>query len=139
MSLSLLWIVFCFFHHLVTFVLISDIVDFALLGTTYFVVVVVLWILVTFVWDAVIFLRKSLSFSSLTFRSRVVLSFVVVQSLSGFDSLWPHGWQHARLPCPSPSPRVCSCLLSRWCHLLSYPLPPSLESPGLQGGRTSQS
>ena len=29
-----------------------------------------------------------------------------------------HGLQHARLPCPSPSPRVCSnsCLLSRWCH-----------------------
>ena len=34
------------------------------------------------------------------------------------DSLWPHGLQHARLLCPSPSPRVCtnSCLLSRWCH-----------------------
>ena len=24
------------------------------------------------------------------------------------DSLWPHGLQHARLPCPSLSPRVCS-------------------------------
>ena len=24
------------------------------------------------------------------------------------DSLQPHGLQHARLPCPSPSPRVCS-------------------------------
>ena len=34
------------------------------------------------------------------------------------DSLWPRGLQHLRLPCPSPSPRVCSnsCLLSRWCH-----------------------
>ena len=34
------------------------------------------------------------------------------------DSLWPHGLQHARLPCPSPSPQVCSdsCPLSRWCH-----------------------
>ena len=32
------------------------------------------------------------------------------------DSLWPHGLQHARLPCPSPSPRVCSNSrpLSRW-------------------------
>ena len=30
----------------------------------------------------------------------------------------PYGLQHARLPCPSPSPRVCSnsCPLSRWCH-----------------------
>ena len=26
------------------------------------------------------------------------------------DSLWPHGLQHARLPCPSLSPRVCSNL-----------------------------
>ena len=34
------------------------------------------------------------------------------------DSLWPHGLQHARLPCPSPAPRVYSnsCPLSRWCH-----------------------
>ena len=24
------------------------------------------------------------------------------------DSLWPHGLQHARLPCPSPSPGACS-------------------------------
>ena len=35
------------------------------------------------------------------------------------DSLWPHEQQHARLPCPSLSPGVCSnsCPLSRWCHL----------------------
>ena len=34
------------------------------------------------------------------------------------DYLWPHEWQHARLPCPSVSPRVCSnsCPLSHWCH-----------------------
>ena len=34
------------------------------------------------------------------------------------DSLWPHGQHHTRLPCPSPSPGVCSnsCTLSRWCH-----------------------
>ena len=34
------------------------------------------------------------------------------------DSLWPHGLQHARLPCLSPIPRVCStsCPLSQWCH-----------------------
>ena len=33
------------------------------------------------------------------------------------SSLWPHGLQHARLPCPSPSPGVCSnsCPLSWWC------------------------
>ena len=34
------------------------------------------------------------------------------------DSLWPHGLQHARLPCPSPSPGVypSSCPLHWWCH-----------------------
>ena len=34
------------------------------------------------------------------------------------DSLRPHGWQHARLPCPSPPPRIHpnSCPLSLWCH-----------------------
>ena len=33
-------------------------------------------------------------------------------------SLWPHGLQHTRLPCPSPSPVVCSgsCPSSWWCH-----------------------
>ena len=34
------------------------------------------------------------------------------------DSLRPHEPQHARPPCPSPTPRVHpnSCPLSRWCH-----------------------
>ena len=34
------------------------------------------------------------------------------------DSLWPHGLQHAKLPCPTPSPGVFSnsCPLSWWCH-----------------------
>ena len=35
-----------------------------------------------------------------------------------FDSLWPHGLQYARLPCPSPAPGACSnsCPLSQWHH-----------------------
>ena len=35
------------------------------------------------------------------------------------NSLWHNRLQHARLPCPSPSPGVCSdlCLLSRQCYL----------------------
>ena len=34
------------------------------------------------------------------------------------NSLRPHGLQHARLPCPSPTRRVYSnsCPLSWWCH-----------------------
>ena len=33
-------------------------------------------------------------------------------------TLPPHGLQHTRPPCPSPSPRVYSysCPLSQWCH-----------------------
>ena len=41
------------------------------------------------------------------------------------DSLWPHGLQHAKSPCPSPSPGACSnsCPLSQWCHpTISCPL-----------------
>ena len=35
------------------------------------------------------------------------------------DSLRPHGLQHTRLSCPSPTPRAYSnsCPSSRWCHL----------------------
>ena len=34
------------------------------------------------------------------------------------STLRPHGLQHARLPCPSPTSRACwnSCPLIRWCH-----------------------
>ena len=43
---------------------------------------------------------------------------VVVWLLSHVRSLQPHGLQHFRLPCASPSPRVCSnsCPLSQWCY-----------------------
>ena len=35
-----------------------------------------------------------------------------------FNSLWPHGLQHARLPCPSLTPGACSgsCPSSQRCH-----------------------
>ena len=38
--------------------------------------------------------------------------------------LWPYGLQHSRLPCPSPTPGVCSnsCPSSQWCH-------PTISSP----------
>ena len=50
------------------------------------------------------------------------------------NSLRPHGLQHSRLSCPSPTPRACSnsCSLSQWCHPTSHPLlspsPPCLQS-----------
>ena len=45
------------------------------------------------------------------------------------NSLWPHGLQHTRLPCPSLTPGICSnshplgqwCLLILCCHLLLLP------------------
>jgi len=49
------------------------------------------------------------------------------------NSLWPHGLQHTRLPCPSPFPGACSnsCPLSQWCHPpphpLSSPSPPAFN------------
>ena len=48
----------------------------------------------------------------------MAIQFSSVQLLSLSDSLWPHGLQHARPPCPSPTPGVYSnsCPLSRWCH-----------------------
>ena len=45
------------------------------------------------------------------------------------DSLLPHGLQHTRFPCPSPSPRVCSssCPLRRWSHsTISFSVTPLL-------------
>ena len=47
-------------------------------------------------------------------RFRKPLSYLLLFSSSvGSDSLRPHGLQHARLPCPSPFPGVCSCSLSQ--------------------------
>ena len=58
-------------------------------------------------------LSLSPSLPSSTSKELLMFSWSVVS-----DSLWPHGLQHARLPCPSPSPRVCSNSypLSWWCH-----------------------
>ena len=48
-------------------------------------------------------------------------------------TLWPCGLQHARLPCPSPSPRVCSdsCPLNQWCHPTSSSCHPLLLLPSI--------
>ena len=52
--------------------------------------------------------------NSIFYQSWDYLSSVAQSCLT----LWPHGLQHARLPCPSPTPRAYSnsCPLSRWCH-----------------------
>ena len=49
------------------------------------------------------------------------------------DSLWPHGLQHTRLPCPSPTRVACSnsCLSSRWCHSTIWSCHPLLLLPAI--------
>ena len=48
------------------------------------------------------------------------------------NSLWPHESQHARPPCPSPTPRVYSnsCPWSRWCYQAISSCPQSLPASG---------
>ena len=48
-----------------------------------------------------------------------------------FDPLWPHGPQHTRLSCPSPTPGAFSnsCWLSRWGHPTISPCHPLLILP----------
>ena len=60
--------------------------------------------------------KLRLFFSSTSFLS-VCFSVQFSHSVVS-NSLWPHGPQHARPPCPSPTPRVYpnSCPLNRWCH-----------------------
>ena len=48
------------------------------------------------------------------------------------NSLWPHGLQHARLPCPSLCSGVClnSCPLSSWYHpIISSSVAPFSSCP----------
>ena len=66
-------------------------------------------------------LNPIFAFSSVQF-SQSVLS----------DSLQPHESQHARPPCPSPTPGVHTnpCPLSRWCHpVISSPVVPFSSCP----------
>ena len=78
-------------------------------------------------WWLKIIKENNLTFSSVQF-SRSVMS----------NSLRPHESQHARPPCPSPSPGVHSDSRpsSQWCHpaisfchplLLLLPIPPSIR------------
>ena len=48
----------------------------------------------------------------------LLISYCCCSVAQSWRTLWPHGLQHVRLPCPSPSPEVCpsSCPLHWWCH-----------------------
>ena len=62
-------------------------------------------------------------------------------SPSVFHSVWPHGLQHARLPCPSPPPGACSdaCPSSWRRHPPSHPLSPLLPPSTFQSIRVFSS
>ena len=76
---------------------------------------ILIWVLIVLEWDS---LCKNWSSVFTIYTVCFITLFSSVQSLSCFRLLWPHGLQHARLPCPSPTPRVYSnsCPLSQWCH-----------------------
>ena len=52
----------------------------------------------------------------ITYANMILLYQFTLSVMS--NSLWPHGLQHARPSCPSPTPRAYlnSCPLSWWCH-----------------------
>ena len=54
----------------------------------------------------------------LSFTRSLIMPLLLLSHSIISNSLRPHGLQHARLPCPSPSPGACSnsCPLSWWCH-----------------------
>ena len=51
---------------------------------------------------------RTLVWAAISFSNACVLVLLLFSRSVVSDSLWPHGLQHARLPCPSPSPGVCS-------------------------------
>ena len=59
------------------------------------------------------FLTTSTTWEAPLIQMLLLFSYSVVS-----NSLLPHRLQHARLPCRSPSPGVCSnsCPLNQWCH-----------------------
>ena len=87
----------------------------------------------SFCLDLRIFGKSYLTHNNIPPLSSVQFSCLVVS-----DSLRPHESQHARPPCPSPTPRVhsSSCPLSRWCHpAISssvIPFPSCLQSSGIR-------
>ena len=61
--------------------------------------------------------KKTIARQSRMFRKQKFSSVQFSRSVMS-DSLQPHGLQRNSLPCPSPTPGVCSnsCPLNRWCH-----------------------
>ena len=71
------------------------------------------------IWDTLVLQSGSRSIDSGSSGFRYLGLLLLLSRSVMSDILLPHGLQRARLPCPSPSPGVCSnsCPLSWWCHL----------------------
>ena len=101
---------------------------------------------------------KSWGLERSNISSSQVISWIQFSRSVVSDSLRPHELQHARLPCPSPTPRAYSnsCLLSQWCdptisssvisfssHLQSFPASGSFQMsqhfrwPAVSGGQST--
>ena len=75
-------------------------------------------------WEFVLWMDDGFFFYMFWYDHMIFQFFLLLWSVCLFshsvvsDSLGPHGLQHARLPCLSPSPGACSnsCPLSWWCR-----------------------
>ena len=81
--------------------------------------------LYSILWVEQLLWRRDISATFQLFLEHFMINIISVQFSHSVmsDSLWPHGLQHARPPCPSPTLRACSnlCQLSQWC-------PPTISS-----------
>ena len=69
-------------------------------------------------WEAILEEFSLLAVLEFMLFLYVELSSVQFSRSVVFNSLQPQGWQKARLPCPSPTPRAYSnsCPSGWWCH-----------------------
>ena len=76
-----------------------------------------------YVFVYVFFVLESSIFSMYSTSLNIYVLLLLFSHLVVFNSLWPHGLQHSRLPCPFPSATACSnsSPLSQWC-------PPTISS-----------
>ena len=96
---------------------------------------------IVIIWIVKIFVHSSVYFCHLFLISSASVQFISLQFSCSVvsDSLRPHESQHAKPPCPSPTPRVHSDSRSsgQWCHpaisssvvpFFSWPqIPPSIK------------
>ena len=84
-----------------------------------------LWAIAALEWPPPDFTRDILLFKSLLLCGCCSVA-------KSCPTLWPHGLQHSRLLCPSPSLGVCSnsCPLCWWCHpIISSSVSPCFSCP----------